>query len=288
MKADAFRPPAFLPGRPSRETTGGREALASRGASGASECSVPQASVRQALRGAGFQTKTGSCSMPHLHVQAVEPGSGFRARSRASRGLLACVSGFSIENTPTSPGLRRLATGPVPVSPCGTLALHGPAGRDQARCRAEGGCGRGASGLDASGLHCCSEQPLPAERPAGAATSHQPWPACVPGAGRGREAPRGPGLGRGLDSRGASQCEKRFPARLDVSSTRPGSCRVRAAPPRRWELSAGAPWGSGRVPRHGHTLRGTRPGARGPGEAPACCLLHCRGSFSGSLSQRAE
>lgn len=141
--------------------------------------------------------------MPHLHVQAVAPGSGFRARSRASRGLLACVSGFSIENTPTSPGLRRLATGPVPVSPCGTLALRRPAGRDQARCRAEGGCGRGASGLDALGLHCCSEQPLPAERPAGAATSHQPWPACVPGAGRGREAPRGPGLGRGLDSRGA-------------------------------------------------------------------------------------
>lgn len=55
--------------------------------------------------------------MPHLHVQAMAPGSGFRARFRASRRLLACVSGFSIENTPTSPGLRRLATGPVPVSP---------------------------------------------------------------------------------------------------------------------------------------------------------------------------
>lgn len=233
--------------------------------------------------------------MPHLHVQAVEPGSGFRARSRASRGLLACVSGFSIENTPTSPAIPFPGLGfgvwprvQFPCPPCGTLALRGPAGRDQARCRAEGGCGRGASGLDASGLHCCSEQPLPAERPAGAATSHQPWPACMPGAGRGREAPRRPGLGRGLDSRGASQCEKWFPARLDVSSTRPGSCGVRAAPPRRWELSAGAPWGSGRVPRHGHTLRGTRPGARGPGEALACCLLHCRGSFSGSLSQRAE
>lgn len=184
-------PSDFLLGWPSRETIVGQPPA------GLELLSVSSHKrLGQARRGAAFQTETWSCSTPHLHVQAVAPGSGFRARSQASSGFLACVSGFSIENTPTSPAIPFPGLGfsvwsrvPFPCPPRGTLALRGPAGRDQAPVPGRRRLWRGALGLNALSLYCCSEQPLPRERPAGGVTSPQPWPACVPGGERGRETP---------------------------------------------------------------------------------------------------
>lgn len=83
------------------------------------------------------------------------------------------------------PGLRyegrrlsALPTSSLPRAPRASWRRRGPA------------AGRGALGLHGSSPRCRSE-----EKPGGGVTSHRPWPACKPGGGRGRKAPRGPGPG---------------------------------------------------------------------------------------------